>query len=131
MSQFLLDTNTISFAIRGNQNVVNQLRRHHPGDICISAITLAELRFGADKRRSERLHHLIDTILLNLRVAPFDTAAAASYGRVAAELAAVGTPIGEIDTQIASHALAIGATIVTNNVKHFRKVPHLQVTDWS
>ena len=131
MSRFMLDTNTVSYAIRGVENVVQRLSATSPADLCISAITLAELRYGADRRGSKRLHRLIDTILTSLEVVPFDAAVATTYGRVAASLSTTGNPIGMADTQIAAHALTLNMTIVTNNVKHFERVKGLRVEDWS
>ena len=131
MTKFMLDTNTVSYMMRGVRSVVDNARRHKPSELCISAITLAELRYGAEKAGSERLHQLIDTLLMDLRVESFGPDAAASYGRVAAALNRSGKQIGPLDTQIAAHALAIGATIVTNNTKHFKAVPHLKITNWT
>ena len=61
---------------------------------------------------------------------PFDEAAARSYGVVRSELATRGEPIGPLDPMIAAHAMALGATIVTNNTGEFRRVARLKVVDW-
>ena len=127
----MLDTNIVSLALRGHEHVVQHLVAVSPQNLCMSAVTLAELRYGADKRNSALLHALIDKVITAIRVAPFDADAALSYGSVADALRSAGTPIGIFDTLIAAHSLAIGATVVTNNVKHFAKVRHLEVVDWS
>lgn len=131
MTQFMLDTNMVSYAIRGVESVVSRILATSPADICISAISLAELRYGADRRASKRLHRLIDTILTSLTVVPFDAAAATRYGQVAASLSTMGVPIGFADTQIAAHALTMNMTLVTNNTKHFKRVRGLHIEDWS
>lgn len=74
MPFFMLDTDTVSFALRGLGNVGSQLQSHKRSELCLSAITLAELRFGADKRKSRRIHRAIDAFLTGVDVLPFDAA---------------------------------------------------------
>ena len=130
MSGFMLDTDTVSFALRGRGDVAGRLLAHRPSEISISSITLAELRYGADRRRSRKLHPLIDAFIEAITVLPFDRAAADRFGTVAASLAGHGTPIGELDTLIAAHALAGRLTLVTNNTKHFERVAGLATENW-
>jgi tRNA(fMet)-specific endonuclease VapC len=66
-----------------------------------------------------------------LEIADFDRAAAANDGRLRALREAAGTPIGPLDTQIAAHALALGATLVTNNTREFAHVPGLRLDNWA
>lgn len=127
---FMLDTDTVSFALRGLGRVAAHLLDHRPSEICVSSITLSELRYGADLRRSRRLHRLIDTFVETVAVLPFDRIAADRFGTVAAVLTRQGTPIGEFDTLIAAHALAARATLVTNNSKHFERVAGLSIANW-
>lgn len=128
--KFLLDTDTVSFALRGEGQVAERIRAHRPSELGISSITLAELRFGAERRGSRRLHRLIDGFVGDLEVAPFDDEAAGRFGKVAAALMAKGSPIGSLDAMIAAHALQLGTTLVTHNQKHFRKVRGLKIVDW-
>ncbi|HVV50503.1 MAG TPA: PIN domain-containing protein [Polyangia bacterium] len=128
--KYLLDTDSVSFALRGHGDVGTRLRAARPSDVGISAITLAELRYGADRKSSRKLHGLIDTFAATVEVAPFDAAAAAEFGRIGSLLAERGTPIGEFDVLIAAHAVALRCTLVTNNVRHFSKVPGLAVENW-
>lgn len=130
MSGFMLDTDTVSFALRGQGQVAAQLLNHRPSEICISSVTLAELRYGADMRRSRKLHGLIDTFVEAIVVRPFDQTAADRFGTVATSLARQGVPIGEFDTLIAAHALATRLTLVTNNTKHFSRVGGLTTENW-
>ena len=131
MPFFMLDTDTVSFALRGLGNVGSQLQSHKRSELCLSAITLAELRFGADKRKSRRIHRAIDAFLTGVDVLPFDAAAAAKFGVVGSALAASGAPIGQMDTLIAAHALSVNMTLVTNNEKHFSKVAGLKIENWA
>lgn len=129
--KYLLDTDSVSFALRGHGEVGAQIRARKPSNLCMSAITVAELRYGADRKGSKKLHALIDTITTAIEVVSFDEAAAAEFGRIGSTLAERGTPIGEYDVLIAAHAVALRRTLVTNNVKHFSKVPGLLVENWT
>ena len=131
MPEFMLDTDTVSLALRGRGDVAAHLLARRPSQICISSITLAELRFGADAKASRALHRLIDAFVLPIDVLPFDRAAADKFGVVAAALNRRGEPIGTFDTLIAAHALACGMTLVSNNTKHFKRVAGLKLANWA
>jgi len=126
----MLDTDTVSFALRGVGRVAQRLLAVKPSEVCISSLTLAELRFGAERRRSRRLHRLIAEFTSPLLMAPFDAAAADRFGHVGAVLARDRTPIGQIDTLIAAHALALDLTLVSGNARHFGRVRGLRTDNW-
>lgn len=126
----MLDTDSVSFALRGVGQVGAKILEHRPSELCISSITLAELRYGANRRGSAKLHEIIDAFTGNIVVLPFDDTAADQFGIIAAELGRRGTPIGEFDVLIAAHALAVDATLVTNNTKHFSRVAELVLENW-
>lgn len=131
---FLLDTDTCIHLINRGPRHVAVLRRIdglHYGDVMISAISLAELRFGIAKstRRPEN-QTLLEMFLARFEVADFDAAAADAYGRVRAELERRGTPIGPLDTLIAAHCLSRDDVLVTNNVREFRRVEGLRLENW-
>jgi tRNA(fMet)-specific endonuclease VapC len=127
---FMLDTDTVSFALRGEGEVTKRLLEQKPSAVCISSITLAELAFGAARRKSRKLHGLIERFVSAVQVVPFDATAASRFGEIAAGLADAGSPLGDFDTLIAAHALARDLVMVTNNVKHFGSVPGLRVENW-
>lgn len=129
--RFMLDTDSVSYALRGVGGVGERILDHRPSELCISAVTLAELRFGAHKRRSTKLHRLVDTFVGSVAPQDFDSDAATEYGRLAAELAKRGTPIGALDTMIAAHAASRKLVLVTNNEKHFRKIRGLKIENWT
>jgi tRNA(fMet)-specific endonuclease VapC len=131
MAFYMLDTDTVSFAMRGIGQVATRLARCKRSELCLSALTVAELRFGATRRQSRRIHHAIDAFLSGVDVLPFDQLAADRFGIIAAALANDGTPIGHMDTLIAAHALSAGATLVTNNNRHFSKVSGLRLENWA
>jgi tRNA(fMet)-specific endonuclease VapC len=121
----MLDTDTVSMASRGQGAVGARVLERRPSQLCVSSITLAELRFGADSIRSRELHALIDTFVATIVVLPFDQAASDRFGPVATALAKRGEPIGTFDTLIAAHAQSLGLTLVTNNTRHVRRVAGL------
>ena len=130
--RYMLDTDAcIALIKRKPAAVIRRLSALAPGDAGISAVTLAELRFGVMKSAAvERNAAALDDFLLPLEIADFDAAAAEAYGRVRAGLEKAGTPIGPLDTQIGAHALSLGAVLVTNNVREFRRIPGLKIENW-
>ena len=130
MPQYMLDTDTVSFALRGRGRVAARLLDHRPSELCVSSITLAELRFGAEARRSRKLHRLISTFVEAVEVVSFDQRAADRFATVATSLARRGEPIGTFDTLMAAHALSLGLTFVTNNTQHFGRVVGLKTENW-
>jgi tRNA(fMet)-specific endonuclease VapC len=129
--KYLLDTDSVSYALCGQGDVGVRIRACNPSDLGMSAITLAELRYGAARKRSRKLNALIDTFAAAIEVVSFDEFAAAEFGRIGSILAERGTPIGEFDVLIAAHAVVLRCTLVTNNVRHFSKVPGLSVESWA
>src|SRR3989338_8505772 len=98
MPQYMLDTDTVRFALRGQGRGPSCLLEHRPSQLCISSITLAELRFGAEARRSRKLHRLISTFVESVEVVAFDQGAADRFATVATSLTRRGAPIGTFDT---------------------------------
>lgn len=126
----MLDTDTVSFALRGRGRVAEAILRHRPSELCVSAISVAELRYGADLNHSAKLHILIDRFVAEVAVMPFDESSATSFGKIAADLAIHGTPIGEFDVLIGAHAAALESVLVTNNTKHFERIHGLRLENW-
>jgi predicted nucleic acid-binding protein len=133
MMHYLLDTNIISYFIKGiNASLVQRMQVGVDAqDMAISVITRAELRYGVemmnkfDKRRKR-----IDLLLEELPAIPWSIKAADEFGRIRAHLHRQGTPNGDLDTQIAAHALAEKLILVTHNTRHFENVPNLKLEDW-
>ena len=130
----LLDTDIYIYLLNqrpGFESILKRLDGREYGEVSLSAITLVELRFGiaASRRRSLNLAQL-ELFLASFEAVPFDDRAAAAYGPLRAHLEAQGTPIGPLDTLIAAHALALCATLVTNNVREFGRVPALTLENW-
>lgn len=128
----LLDTNTISYYLRGDPQVVPRLQALEPGEACISAIVEYELRYGFERlpAQARRRRRSLLTVLDALRVLPFDSGCAEQAARLRAKLEAAGTPIGPHDVLIAATALHYQAELVTRNVREFSRVPELRLQDW-
>lgn len=128
--RFLLDTDIISFALRGQGGVADELRRRSPSEVCTSSVVAGELELGVARRGSRKLRRELEGLYSGLEVLPYDLEAARRYGRLAAVLLDEGVPIGVEDTMVAAHALSLGLTLVTHNRKHFERVKGLRVEDW-
>ncbi len=131
MPRYMLDADTVSCALRGHGRVGDRLLQHPPSAVCISAITLAELNFGAEAKRSQKIRRAIRSFTRDTAVIPFDEASAERFGVVATALAKRGHPIGLYDTLVAAQALCLELTVVTNNTRHFSRVPGLVVENWA
>lgn len=130
--RLMLDTNICIALIKQKPaNVVRKFNDYQVGDICISSVTLAELRYGVAKSQFQQKNQAaLDNFMMPLEVAFFDETAANMYGVLRASLEQKGTPIGAMDLMIGAHALSKNLTIVTNNVREFNRIPHLVVVDW-
>ena len=129
--KFLLDTNVCIAAMRGQVPAVSKLAAHAPGDCAVSSVTAYELFTGIEKcREPERERAKVTRLLSVLQVLPFDEAAARRAGKVRAELEVVGKVCGPYDLLIAGHALALGLTLITNNVDEFSRVSGLAIENW-
>lgn len=132
---YMLDTCICSFIMREQPAAVIErlaqavLRSHR---IVVSAVTYAEMRFGATGPRASPRHTaLVEAFCARLdAVLPWDRAAVDATTDIRVALRLAGTPIGPNDTAIAGHAIAAGAVLVTNNVREFARVPGLALEDW-
>ena len=131
---YMLDTNTLIYVLNArpqHQAVLDQFNQHDPRNLCLSSITLAELRFGVEQsQRRDSTQGKLNRVIAALGVAPFEERAARAYGSLRAHLQADGTPIDPLDTLIAGHALSLGMTLVTNNTREFSRVPGLRIENW-
>ncbi|MCC8167005.1 MAG: type II toxin-antitoxin system VapC family toxin [Planctomycetes bacterium] len=128
----LLDTNICIYLIKNNPPAARRhFMKYSPGDIGISAITVAELFYGVAKSAAVAKNRAaLETFLLPLEIMPFDAKAAVAYGRIRAELEKKGRPIGPLDMLIAAIAVRCEVLLVTNNLKEFRRVSGLKCETW-
>jgi len=129
---FLLDTDTCIYALKQNRDVLQQLLSRSRDEVFFSVITEAELRTGAAKSSSPvRTLRLVENFLRPLTIIEFTSQDAIHYAQVRARLENAGTPIGPLDTLIASQAVGRKLTLVSNNVREFRRVSGLHVENWT
>ena len=130
---YLLDTNIISYWMRGDQSLIEKIKSHSPSDLFLSTVTLAEILYGIEKspvKKKERRTKIIH-ICAHIGIHPFDEPAAEKYALIRAELEREGLIISERDLQIAAIAIANRLCIVTHNTKEFSRVKDLMIEDWA
>ncbi|ATI65987.1 type II toxin-antitoxin system tRNA(fMet)-specific endonuclease VapC [Edwardsiella tarda] len=131
MLKYMLDTNICIFTLKNRPAQVREKFNLHHNQMCISAITLMELIYGAEKSQApERNLAVIEGFIARLTVLNYDAPAAAHSGQLRAEQARLGQPIGPYDQMIAGHARSQGLILVTNNTREFMRVSGLRVEDW-
>jgi tRNA(fMet)-specific endonuclease VapC len=131
LSGYLLDTNILSDLIRHPGGLVaRRVEQVGQKEIFTSIIVAAELRYGCAKKGSSKLLERVQGLLETIPVLPLDMPTDAQYGLIRAELEAAGQPIGMNDLLIASHALALGLTLVTDNTSEFSRVRGHKVENW-
>jgi len=128
---YLFDTNAISEPLRRRPNpeFIGWLATLRPEDQYTSIAVVAELLAGAHRAAATTkwLERIEAHVLPSLTVLGFDLECAQQYGRLKAALGRAGTPIGDVDTQIAATALRHDLVVVTANAAHFGRVPRLQL----
>ncbi|MBX2965046.1 MAG: type II toxin-antitoxin system VapC family toxin [Cyclobacteriaceae bacterium] len=129
---YLLDTNICIYLIkRKPQAVIERLNQIPLNQLCISAITIAELEYGVRKSSfPDKNQSALNEFLAPFSLLAFDRRATTEYRIIHSELEKKGTPIGPLDTLIAAHAKNLNLTLVTNNEREFSKVNGLQIENW-
>lgn len=130
--RYLLDTNICIYLIKQKpQKVLDKFQTLTIFDVGISSITVAELEYGVAKsQQQEKNRTALLQFLFPLEIVEFNQGAAAIYGTIRSDLERRGLIIGAMDMLIASHALSLGVTLVTNNVREFSRIPTLSVENW-
>jgi tRNA(fMet)-specific endonuclease VapC len=130
---YLLDTNIISYWMRGDQQIIEKIKSCSPLELSFSTITLAEIYYGIAKspvKKKERLKK-IERIRSHLDIYAFNERAVVKYGDIRARLEKQGQSISERDMQIAAIAVANRLCVVTHNTKEFGRIVKLKVEDWA
>lgn len=130
-ARYMLDTNMVSQIVRGHAVAVSRLTALPIHEVCISAITEGELRFGLERRpEALRLHRIVREFLMRVAIKPWESDAAEIYGRTRARLESEGKSLGALDMLIAAHALQADCVLVTND-RAFSQMPDLRIEDWT
>ena len=131
MASFLVDTNILVYAFKGQGGCRERINRAPPQSLAISTITIFEIEFGLAKSNNpSHLREFLQKLLQRCQLLPLDEPSAAHAGRLRAYLAALGQPIGPYDLLIAGIALAHNLTLVTRNTREFERVPGLTIENW-
>ena len=128
----MLDTNICIYIIKNKpQSVKQKFQEFSIGELSISTITVSELMYGAFKSQFiEKNLKAIENFLMPFEIVDYDYMASVEYGKIRADLERKGTVIGNMDMQIAGHALALDLILVTNNIKEFERVLGLKLDNW-
>ena len=129
-ARFMLDTDTFSYAVSGRYPKIRQRLLALKRPPAISAVSLAEIRYGACKRQSVKLDAMIGLFIDLVEVRDFTASAAGKYAAIRAALEAGGRLIGDMDMLIAATAIDEDFTLVTNNTSHFSRIAGLRIENW-
>ncbi len=128
---YMLDTNVVSDALRNPDGpAAARIRATPDGDISLSIVVAAELRFGAKKRGSAKITALVEGFLARTQVLPLGPDADMHYADIRVAMERAGTPVSANDMLIAAHALALDATLVSDNVREFSRIESLKIENW-
>ena len=127
---FALDTNTVSYYMRQEGQVVARIQAHAPQHIALPSLVVYELNYGLRRAGRRQALDALGKLVETVAVLDFDLEAADHAARIRVELEARGTPISSADLLIAATARRHGCTLVTHNTREFERVPELSVEDW-
>jgi predicted nucleic acid-binding protein len=131
MNKFILDTDICIYWLKGNANIENNIISHSLENIYITVITECELFYGAFKssKRDQNLAVIVD-LKKKMRTLHTKEGVTYTYGKIKSELEAKGQPLDDADLMIASIAISNNATLVTNNMEHFKRIKELKLANW-
>jgi tRNA(fMet)-specific endonuclease VapC len=128
---FLLDTNTCIYAIRRRPpGVLARLNAVSPDQLALSVVVAMELEVGAMRAQAHAYAPAVRAWIAAFHILPLEDAARAHFARIKCDLMVRGQLIGPMDLLIAAHALALGATLVTNNEREFKRIKGLRTENW-
>ena len=132
--KYVLDTNILSFAMMGDESVLERLFALARTNVLLPGPTVAEIEYGIarlpDSPRRNRLRRRLKSIVQNAGTAPWTREVSQAFGRIKAQLEARGQRLEDFDVAIAAHALASGAVLVTDNTTHLSRIPGLRLENW-
>jgi len=129
---YLLDTDTLIYFLKGHESVISNFKAHVSMPKALSIITYGELVYGAHKSKRAtanlaKIHRLAEIYpVIDVTRSVMD-----SFGGIKAQLSAAGTTVDDFDLLIGCTALTLNYTVVTNNLRHYEKIPGLRVITWT
>jgi tRNA(fMet)-specific endonuclease VapC len=131
---FILDTNTVSFLMRGEPDVRAELTARERTDVLLCQPVVAEIEYGLARlprsARQKRLRARFDLFLREMLRVPWTDEVSTAFGRIKADLEKRGERLEDLDVAVAAHAVAMGATLVTDDTAHMRRVKGLALDNW-
>ncbi len=133
--KYVLDTNTVSYLMRGDEKVVRELTSRRRTDVLVPQPVIAEIRYGLARlersSRRTRLEKRLDLFLRELQRAEWSDGVSSSFGQIKADLERQGTRLEDFDVAVAAHALACEGTLVTANVHPMERVSGIRIENWA
>ena len=128
----MLDTNICIYVLNKRPpGVLRRFEKVTPEDLCISIVTFAELHYGVERSTAQdRNRRIVDDFTSRLEIRAWDRGAALHYAEIRSHLEGKGRPIGNMDLLIAAHARSDDCTLVSNNLREFRRIPRLKRENW-
>ena len=132
--KYVLDTNTLSFAMAGDPAVTERLLSHPRTDVLLPQPVIAEIEYGLARlpksHKKDRLQERFGDFLEEMERAPWTDEVSRTFGTVKADLERRGVRLEDFDVAVAAHALALDATLVTDNLDHMARISGLRVENW-
>lgn len=125
----VLDTDTISYFLRGNESVKAKIIEHQK-ELASTTINYSELIYGLTKRDSKKYLPKVELVFENIKLYSFDKKSARTFGILKAQMQKEGIVVADMDLMIASISLTYDEVLISNNIKHFSKVEGLCVETW-
>jgi tRNA(fMet)-specific endonuclease VapC len=127
--KYLLDTNVLISMFKNQHGIRERIKKVGFEACAISELTIAELYVGMFKGKNRRQKKEVDFVKNNFTIIP-DSRAIETYAKIRAELESKGQKIDTIDCLIGSTAIVYDLIVVTNNTKHFERIPDIKLEDW-
>lgn len=125
----VLDTDTISYYLRGSQSVKDKFVQHEYS-LASTTINYSELIYGLKKRDNKKYLPKVEMIFNNIKIYDFDKKSAKIFATLKVNMQKRGLVVADMDLMIASIAIANGEKLISNNLKHFSKIEMLDVESW-
>jgi tRNA(fMet)-specific endonuclease VapC len=133
--KYVLDTNVVSLLMKGDPNAIERLKAVSRADVCMPQPVVAEIAYGIQRlsrsKRKDALASRFELLKSEIRRVAWSDEVSEAFGGIKSGLERKGERIEDFDAAVAAHALAEGCVLVTANPKHMKRVPALQVEDWS
>jgi tRNA(fMet)-specific endonuclease VapC len=132
--KYILDTNTLSFLMKGDPDVAGELLSKPRTDVLVPQTVVAEIEYGLSRmsrsKKLDRLRQRFDSFMSELPRADWSDEVSRTFGQTKAALERKGMRLEDFDVAVAAHALALGATLVTDNTEHMKRIRGLDLENW-